>query len=408
MLTHDYAGALRYHQRALRLLKEQEQHDESVLQQLEYFCGDDCRALGYHEQACLHYAEASRRLQATNDLASAGRLYLGFGYCTYAALFQRVSSISRRKKSIDEIERVYQLAVGYLLQSRTLYQVSGDLSGEVHARLTQTMVLLDWSFWKYTLFLENRVQDGAKIRIVGVASLLDDAYEQCQQILLKLLERYGEQANPPAEIRSIVITIIAYLIRVTLRRALLARSDGYIDTATRERLLALRLCEWLLIVFEQPTFSWEMVKKSARISGNDITYRSRSLTSLDVLTKTQAALANDVQTLGEVCFAFGELAEEMALAEEEGEVETAHIQLADQCFQQAIASTRVERPTSDRDTSYALRVYQRYTTILENRMHVRIDTARILLPLLQISKEGFAQIPPLLIESLLESSSHEH
>jgi transcriptional regulator with XRE-family HTH domain len=405
VLTQDYVGALRYHKRALRLLKEQEEYDAILLQQIEYSCGDDYRALGYHEQACLHFVEASQHLRATNDLASAGRLYLSFGYCTYAALFQRISSISSHKKSVDEMERVYQLAVGYLLQSRTLYQVSGDFSGEIHARLTQTMILLDWSFWKYSLFLENKGRNGAKTRMLGVASLLDDAYEQCQQILLKLLESYGEKANPPVEIHSIVVTTMAYLMRVTLRRALQARSDGYADTTTRERLLALHLGEWLLVVVERQTFSWEMVKKSVRISGNDINYRSHSLPSFDVVAKAQSALAHDVQTLGEVCFAFGELAEEMALAQEDDKVQTAHVQLADQCFQQALVSTRGERPTKERDTSYALRVYQRYITILEKRMQMHADINEAMQPLLQVSKEGFAQLPSLITGPLLENSS---
>jgi hypothetical protein len=267
------------------------------------------------------------------------------------------------------------------------------------------MILLDWSFWKYSLFLENKGRNGAKTRMLGVASLLDDAYEQCQQILLKLLESYGEKANPPVEIHSIVVTTMAYLMRVTLRRALQARSDGYADTTTRERLLALHLGEWLLVVVERQTFSWEMVKKSVRISGNDINYRSHSLPSFDVVAKAQSALAHDVQTLGEVCFAFGELAEEMALAQEDDKVQTAHVQLADQCFQQALVSTRGERPTKERDTSYALRVYQRYITILEKRMQMHADINEAMQPLLQVSKEGFAQLPSLITGPLLENSS---
>jgi transcriptional regulator with XRE-family HTH domain len=408
VLAQDYVTALRYHQRALHLFRTQEQNDARLLQEIEYSCGDDYRALGCHEQACLHFAEAIKHLRATSDLASAGRLYLSFGYCTYAALFQRVPSMSTRKQALDEIERTYQVAHGYLLQSRTLYQVSSDFSGEIHARLTQIMVLLDWSFWKYSLFSEKRVQDGTKTHVLGFASLLDDAYEQCQQILLKLLEHYSEQTNPPAEIRSTVIATMAYLIRVKLRRALQARSDGYADTATRERLLALRLCEWLLIVFEQKSFSWDIIKKSVHISGNDINYRSRPLTAFDVVAKTQAALGHDVQTLGEVCFAFGELAEEIALAEADDKAQAAYIKLADQCFQQAIASTRVERPTKERDTSYALRVYQRYIAILEKRMQMRADANETMLPLLQVSKEGPAYLLSLLIGSLLENSPSEH
>lgn len=408
-LTHDYISALRYHQRALTLFKGNGHVDVDLLQQVAYHCGDDCRALSYHAKACLYFEEASQYLQATSNLASAGKLYLGWGYCTYAALFQRSYNHSGEQHVLaEEIERNLHLAESYLQQSHSLYQVSSDIVGEMHSRLTQVMVLIDWNYWKHHRFAGNLLHPGNDVLSFVSSNLLDDAYEQCQQIFQKLIDQYETMSKPPAEIRLTAITAIAYLIRIATRRAMHIRLNNSTDTDARERRLATCLCERLLTFFESQSFSWDTVRRCAHISGNDIQDCKGTFDFVQAIEQAKVALSDHAHILTEVCFAFGVLAEEIALVDgaREDSDQLKSFQLADQCFQQALTSALHEVPGKDRDTSYVLRVYQRYATILEQRMYsVRDNNKELVAQALLVVKEAFINLPGILMLPLLETIS---
>ncbi len=82
--TNNQPTALVYFQRALSLL----QNDmRSVIKfKVELHCADSYRASGINEQAVEYYELARQHMQTNQGIRTAGLLYLGLGYCTYAAI----------------------------------------------------------------------------------------------------------------------------------------------------------------------------------------------------------------------------------------------------------------------------------------------------------------------------------
>ncbi|GCE03360.1 helix-turn-helix transcriptional regulator [Dictyobacter aurantiacus] len=404
---YDYISALRYHQRALTLLKEHNPANEDLLQQVAYRCGDDCRALSYHVKACLYFEEANRYLQSTSNLASAGKLYLGWGYCIYAALPQASPHRLEAEKDLStaEIEQGFHQAVTYLSQSCSLYQISSDIVGEMHARLMQTMILIDWGYWNASVFagilLSNEHSVGSSIP----SRPLDDAYEQCRKIFLKLMERYEAKAEFPADMRQTATTALAYLIHVTAWRAMLARLNKHSSIADKERRLAVCMCEWVLCFLNDPDVAWDVIRCCAHISDNDVQDCNRSFDLAQTFEHIKDSLTDDTATLADICFAFGILAEEIALAEVDGKSsdQLKRFDLADHCFHVALTTASRIVPNQDLDASYLLRLYLRYATILEQRMHSVQNNQAIATQALLMVKKAFASFPGVFMSSLLEA-----
>ncbi|GLV56761.1 hypothetical protein KDH_36000 [Dictyobacter sp. S3.2.2.5] len=404
---YDYISALRYHQRALASLKEHNPANEDLLQQVAYRCGDDCRALGYHVKACLYFEEANRYLQATSNLASAGKLYLGWGYCIYAALPQAFPHRLQAEKGLStaEIEQSFHQAVTYLLQSCSLYQISSDMVGEMHARLMQTMVLIDWGYWNSSTFAGTLLSNEHNVCPSVPSGLLDNAYEQCRQIFLKLMERYEAKAGFPADMRQTATTALAYLIHVTVRRAMLARLNNHSSIANKERQLAACICEWVLRFLKNPDVAWDVIRHCAHVSDNDMQDCNQSFDLAQALEHMKASLTDDTGTLADLCFAFGILAEEIALVEgaSKNNDQLKRFDLADHFFQQALATASRIVPNQDLDASYLLRIYLRYATILEQRIHSVQDNQAIATRALLMVKEAFATFPGVFMFPLLET-----
>src|SRR5690348_14464430 len=125
------------------------------------------------------------------------RLYMGLGYCTYALAYQQshMPEAAERAHS-GETEQESQRAISYLVQSRNIYQVSGDRQGETTARFLQTIALLDF-IARYRQVI-NPI--GATFAVSSL-SLLNNIEEQCRQVLLNWQgapgqeERAGQQES---------------------------------------------------------------------------------------------------------------------------------------------------------------------------------------------------------------------
>ncbi len=191
-LLQAYHTALGYHLHARHLLSKAPSSRTMAPLQLaiELHCGNAYLALGAYHQALAHYESARKYLSAQHDLATAGELYSGLGYCTYAAIYLSTApyvhvtssqSLSPRQRdrlstksgtnentrstssptinrgttgsygsepmdiAPEGIEHAFEKASGFLLQSRSFYQVSGDRAREANVRLMLASVLLDYS-----------------------------------------------------------------------------------------------------------------------------------------------------------------------------------------------------------------------------------------------------------------------
>jgi len=95
----------------------------------------------------------------------------------------------------EGIEHAFEKASGFLLQSGSFYQVSGDRAREANVRLMLASVLLDYSTWRRRMIAERASNREQEQTFTDCTRLLDDAAEQCQQVLLG----WQDQLEPPAK-----------------------------------------------------------------------------------------------------------------------------------------------------------------------------------------------------------------
>ncbi len=387
-LSHAYQAALSYHERALRSLEELPDDISSALRlRMELHCGNDYRALSAYQQARTHYERARQHLNATHDMRTAGELYLGLGYCTYACAYEQTLTIS--PPPLQEAEREFQRAISYLLQSRTLYQISGDRMGESTVRLLQAMVLLDLCILYRQTTWEQRKNTGPSSTINSV-TLLEEVQEQCHQVLILWQDAFTETSERPTERETVIFTALAYLIRAYTQRAAFARIGGYVDTANRERALAAHLCQQVLDTFSAHVSLRTLVQDAIRIPMSNLIYQSPSLPRLPD-SRIQQETRNAIIQV-ELFFAAGELAEELARAATTYEYAHDCYQRANQCYRIALTTAHSIQPDEDHDPGSLLRYYQRCTTVLEERIQSSSEsTEEHIRTLLNILKIGLAQ-----------------
>ncbi len=372
-----YYTALDYHKRALLDLQEQEEVEDdtskkipALLLKVEFNCGNDYYAIGAHYQAREHFEQARKQLRSAHDIKTAAQLYLKLGYCTYADVYHNTASAPTTIDAIEEIESEFQRAVSYYVQSRTLYQVSSDRLGEVSARLLQAMVLLDLCTRRRQVAEEKaRVTD--KVLTINCATLLDEAEEQCRQLLLAC---EADTVYPSTEVEILLYTALAYLIRVAAQRAAIARLSGYADTAARECSIAAFLCQQVLDTLVEPAFPWTLAHDVAMMKDRTFTTSIQSLPRIpDAALNTDLLLRHDASR-SVVLFATGEVAEMLGHAATEGTYAETCYERANQGFQAALSTYGAVFRAKEHDISYLYRTYLRCIEMLEERKLLRPET----------------------------------
>ncbi len=393
-LAHAYESALTYHERALTLLKRAQEPDTDLFLRVELHCAHDYSMLSAHQQASQHYERARHYLRTNHNIEIAGELYPGLGYSLYASLFQMLMSPSIKgtdRPSNEQVERTYQLALGFLLQSRMLYQLSNNQQGEYKVRLMQAMMLLDFCKWRVQVALERMQDNGKNPFFVNCANLLDEAQEQCRQVLLA---RRGATPGYSDSKQEVVLYLAqAYLVRVFTYRAVIARMGGYTDTGARERAQATSRCQQVLYALQEATLPDLLVQEMANAPTSAILYHAQALPHLPRL---DGMPPHHPMVLTEVYFAAGEVAEELGRATGSPDYAQECYQSADHFFQEAIKASRQETPEITRDSSYAVRLYQRYLFILEQRLKECQDNNEMQQKLLALLKDVVTvfQMPP--------------
>ncbi len=391
-----YQTALNYHSRALHVLTDEAYHNTvpGLQFKIELHCGDDYKALGEYQQACDHYERARLRLNSEHDMKTAGLLYSSLGYCTYTTIYQRtaLSSPVNQRASMEAMEQEFQRAIGLLVQSRNLHQISGDTAGETYVRLVQAQVLLDLSGRRRQLALSKASGAATAVPIANCASSLREAEEQCRQVLLNW-PGLTNGTGISIESASHIYTALAFLIRIAVQRAMLGRLGGYVDTAFRERALAAYLCQEVLNSFAESFLPWVLIQNIGTLNADSISYQPPSLPKLPELEDGHKASPHSTISQIEVYYAAGEVAEELGRVTTEKDYAHSCYQRANLCFQASLDLARSSLSEKTIEQNYVVRCYQRCICILEERLlagsNVPAETTRILLNILE---EAFLQL----------------
>jgi transcriptional regulator with XRE-family HTH domain len=389
-----YQTALLYHERALRVIQTDEAREKSpnLLLQVELHCGDDYRALGAHTRARAHYEHARQNLRSSSNMQIAGQVYLGLGYCIYASIsLGSVPATSASSSfSFEEKEQLFQLALSFLLQARTLYQVSGDRLGESKVRLLHAMVLLDRCSLYREVILVNS-QDTAAGKAIQCATLLDEAEEQCRQILLTWHDSTFEAGVSLPNLEEVLYTALSSLVETCIQRAAVARINGYADTGLRARSRATQICELTLETLADASIPWSLMRAIITLPDDPATYRMQSLPCLPDLTQSQ--LFHRPSSLAPVLFAAAQVAEELGRATTDSEYASACYMRANEFFEAFLQMESQFTPARDRDASYLVRSYQRCIALMEERLKVApFEAEETHSAILTLFKQGFVRL----------------
>lgn len=370
-LAEAYQTALNYYLRALHSLQKGSMNGApvSLLFKVELHCGNAYRALGAYQEACEHYERARTHLSSQHDMKSAGVLYWGLGYSTYELIQQEMLLADPAKSHFtqEEIERQYQRAISFLMQGRSVYQVSGDRKGEITVRLTIALVTLDYSMWRRGIFAA-RTDDEVKRTALKTTSLLQSAEEECRQVLMDWEELSRHADSSSIKLEPTVYVALAYLIRVYVERAALARLDGYDDTVNRERTVASHLCREILKLFASEDFQGSHLQNALAIDVQNLAYQSASLPHFPEVPDGVVKVSRSPIGQTELFYSAGTVAEELGRSAAKQQYARECYTRADQFYQAALDSARAVITARESDPGYLIRCYQRCVAMLEERM----------------------------------------
>ncbi len=360
-LAHTYQTALGYHRRALHLLELDTTAGKAstLLLKVELHCGDAYRALGIHTDALTHYESARQSLCSSSNMDIAGQTYMGLGYCTYASIYQEAGST---KLSYEEKESQLQRARSFLLQSRTLYQVSSNRVGEAKARLLHALILLGLCSLRRQVALEQASTTQA-VKSLQCASLLDEAEEQCRQVLLSWNGPALDASIASLDLEIMVYTALSSLVSIFVQRAAVARLEGYEDTALRERARAAYLCQFTLDTLASPELLRSRVQDALTLADVDM-YRVQALPRVPDSSKTSA---HNPIILAAIFSSAAEVAEELGRAATTTSYASDCYVHANRCFKTSLHTERQSTFSKEHDMTYLTRGYQRCITLMEER-----------------------------------------
>jgi tetratricopeptide (TPR) repeat protein len=378
VLMHASLTALGYYLHARDMLSQASfTHNSTFLPfQVELHCGDTYRQLGAYQQALEHYERAHMQLKAQHDLAAAGHLYEGLGYCIYGAIYPATAlsassfmHISVKVEQPEQIEHKFQRAMSFLLQSQNFYQVAGEHLKDANVRLMLVSLLLDLSTWQRRMAHERVRHREKQETLTNCLALLNDAAEHCHHVLLGWQHPGERDEVPSPEIETSLYGALSCLIRISLERAILARLEGSaLDMAYRERAFAASLCQQVLETLSMPSLPWALIQQAVHMSVETLEYRTPDLPHFtEIPPQFSHTLPHRLLSHVEVYFTAGEVAEELGRASlVQHYAQDCYVQ-ANQYFQAALSLAHSERMKEERDPGYLARLYLRCAALLEER-----------------------------------------
>ncbi len=363
-LMRAYSTALHYHQRALVLLRNtaSQQPEQALLFSVELHCSEDYRALGAYTLACDMYESAQSYLRADHEMKSGALLYLGWGYCIYELSYRMAAQgrAARERGPLEKVEQGFQRAIRFATQSRDVSQIGGDSVGEVAARLLLAVVELDFS-----AELRRSVSANGRSFPASCFTLLDDAEEQCHRVLEPYQNMLGQSTAPQAPT---IYIALAYIVRASIQRALLARLSGQDIIASQARTLASYLCQQALDALGEPAFLWTLLSADPQGQAERPIGDEAALPRLPELPDDAPHFRPLLPGRVEVYCVAGEVAEELGRAALSPDDARNCYTCADSCFDEALALVNVLVSSQGCEPGYMLRCHQRSVHLLEERL----------------------------------------
>lgn len=355
-------------------------------------CGEIYLLLGKYSRALECFEQARASLKPQQDMQGIGQLYWGLGYSTYALAYDQAYTGSA---PIEQIEDRYQHASGYILQSLNLAQMGGNTPEMLHRRLALARIQVDWSTWRRRRLIRKEDSPSNAVLLAKLSSLLDDAYEQCRQVLMHWNGGWaGQDAALPAQ-DSLVISALALITRVATERSYLASLSGYENVLQRERSFAAALCQHVFDTYQEE----EQLKELAWNVGNVSTPFPPSafvpLPSISELPPPREGEDQWNELVGqvEVYCAAAKVAGMLGQTSNALDFRQECYTYADRLFLQALERLKQGQDGQQQDVGYVTRTYQRYSSFLEERlikeMEQQQDTTPIARALLALCKRQF-------------------
>lgn len=358
------ATALSYHLRALTLLRHAHspQPEQTQLFTIALHCGEDYRLLGSYDQACEMYDLARSHLRAEHDMKSAARLYLGWGYCTYAHSWRMAAQAVATKDlaPLEEMERRFKRAIELTTQGRDLCRLSGDQKGEATARLLLAVAGLDLSAWRMQMS-----------RGGGATSpdsyLLEDAEEQCRQVLAFWQDTPTHAVASAVPDDGTLDVALGFLARIFIQRAKLARWMGNEEMARRERAFATHIYQRALDALREPVFPQAILQPILTLQAEQEEDGRPALSGLPDPPDDAPASPSRLPGWVEVFRAAGEVVEELGRTATSPVDASNCYKFADRCFQTALTLAGRLISSQEREPGYLVRHHQYYALLLLER-----------------------------------------
>lgn len=257
----------------------------------------------------------------------------------------------------------------FLLQSRTLYQVSGDRPGERRSRLFQALAFLHLSRSRNQYRLQKASSNGV-MPFTYTPTALDEAEEQCRQILMTWQGQHEAVSALSTEQEVDFYQAMAYLVCIYAQRAFLARLSGHKDIAHYERSVAVYFCEQILRALSDQSLPFHLLVDvlSPRNSG----YQSPTPSQLRLppeIERHEQLLHSPVIYI-EVCFAASEAAEELGHAADDSDYARYCYDHATHALEAALSlstSLQTDQHNELLEPNYSRWCYQRSVSFLEER-----------------------------------------
>jgi hypothetical protein len=197
--------------------------------------------------------------------------------------------------------------------------------------------------------------------------LLDSAQEQCRQILIRWNEAFSEDKSE-AQQEPIIYTALGQFLTIFIQRATIARLREQDSKALKERIFAAYLCQHILDALVQPNSSLKSVQEFLALKPEPFMSNSPSLPRLPELSLETTTFHPRFLGLVEVYCAAGEVAEELGHAAVSSDFRHHCYKQAERCFHMAITFAHTIVSAHKHDPGYMLRHYQRYASLLEERL----------------------------------------
>jgi tetratricopeptide (TPR) repeat protein len=408
-LQRDYHTALGYHLHALLSSSKASSgaNADFLLVVIELHCGDVYQGLGAYQQALSNYELARAHLSAQHDLGTTARVYAGLGYLLYAVLSTSAAppyaSALSPSISSGQIEHDYERANSFLHQGVSFYQASSDRWKEAITRLTQVSLLLDWSAWRQRMMHEQASWTEEQPSSMQCAPLLDEAQERCRQLLLAWHEHEPDENASLPELNSLLSTAIAYLVRIAVQRARLARQEAHsVHVAYRERAFAAHLCRMVLESLSLSSPAWEAARQALALSAETLEYRSPSLPDFtDLPLERSKSSTRSGLGVVEVYVAAGEVAEELGRVATTPDYAHDWYVQASQYLHASLDLAHSLHVNGGCDPGYLIRLYRRWIALLEERaLDSRALKEETTQELLSVLEQAFWQLQCSLLEDM--------